>query len=151
MLCEEVECEGDICQEPQSEDDKSVEKIESQKMLSNLNNVSLGDIDLTAECLQTDKLELKLGNGEVSGSFIEEIVEKTNEDISSYDGSDDIIKNPIKDKVDSIKSTGRCCKLLIIITFTTIWLSFLVYCYLYLTTVCVPVEVKFNCSLSFIC
>jgi len=139
MIYEGVEFEEDICEEPQSEDDKSVEKIESREMLSNLNNVSLGDIDLTAECLQTDKLEPQIGNG-VLGSFIGEIVEKTNEDIFSYDGSEDNIQIPLKEKGDSTKSTGGCCKLLIIITFTTIWLSFLVYCYLYLTTVCVPVE-----------
>ena len=50
------------------------------------------------------------------------------------------------EQIPEVKKRGwLCCKLLIILSTTIIWLSFLVYCYLYLTTVCVPVEVFHYC------
>lgn len=103
--------------------------------------------DLTGECSQFDKIDTNFKNHdenrntEILREFVEDVVEYDDNEISKSDGYENEVKlKTPEQQSDVIKSGGRCCKILLILSSTTIWLSFLVYCYLYLTTVCVPVE-----------
>ena len=49
---------------------------------------------------------------------------------------------------DSKHSFKRCCKVTAVILTFISWICFLIYCYLYLTTTCVPVEVLMNLKMS---
>jgi len=132
---------GDI--EDTSEDigndfDHTGESDESQKNLTNVNNYKKEDES------ETDRNKIE----ELLGSHIEEInVEENNAvAVTASDDIDYCVKAEIVEEVEAVKevvttkASGRCCKLLFLAIFSTAWLTFLTYCYLYLSTVCVPVE-----------
>ena len=137
---------GDI--EDTSEDigndfDHTGESDESQKNLTNVNSYKKEDES------ETDRNKIE----ELLGSHIEEInVEENNAvAVTASDDIDYCVKAEIVEEVEAVKevvttkASGRCCKLLFLAIFSTAWLTFLTYCYLYLSTVCVPVEVRLTC------
>jgi len=114
--------------------DQNGESNESQKNVTNASNEN-----------RNNKLETDIENEELPGGHKEELdVERNNtvEDTASddTDSSEKIKEVEQVEELKSTKTSGRCCKLLFLTILTTVWLIFLTYCYLYLATVCVPVE-----------
>jgi len=103
--------------------DKSNKEISQQEFIINDGHI----IDSLDDNLENNEIQLK------------ESVRKSKEEIESYQGDFEQISST-EDIYEIKEKGGRCCKLILISSSSIIWLSFLVYCYLYLSTVCVPVE-----------
>eukprot|EP00090_Calanus_glacialis_P024407 TRINITY_DN37908_c0_g1_i1.p1 TRINITY_DN37908_c0_g1~~TRINITY_DN37908_c0_g1_i1.p1 ORF type:complete len:416 (+),score=66.78 TRINITY_DN37908_c0_g1_i1:318-1565(+) len=133
----ELDFDQELCQETQvqvkeSENEASAEMYQPNKDICNLIYEFPSESERVDECQKVENLEDDLQDQNVLG--------KSNKEISDCNGQYvETFETPISVQSDVIKS-GSCFKLLFILSSTTIWLTFLVYCYLYLTTVCVPVE-----------
>ena len=123
----EHEVHGEMCSLPENCDEPSLKEVTSEQEIKPVESCNKEELNEHLENHSENRNEVILRD------LTKEIVKYENDEIG--------FKTP-PEQISKVKGRGwRFCKLLMIFSSTSMWLSFLVYCYLYLTTVCVPVEV----------